>query len=138
MSSPPIARESATESDSAGSVSSGRKASPPTGFGGSSSVPVTSFSNMTEPSRRRSVYFSFTREAIVKYCPWMVCCAPKFCSNEIRCNSQLSMTSTPGFRSFGSMAASSAIGFNPESAKLEISAWVSTKPASETCKVFSR
>src|ERR1700678_3982852 len=36
------ARESATDNDSAGSVSSGRKTSAPTGFGGSLSMPVIS------------------------------------------------------------------------------------------------
>src|ERR1700683_5388010 len=39
----PIARDIATESDSAGSVSSGKNTSPPSGFGGSSSAPVISF-----------------------------------------------------------------------------------------------
>src|SRR5579885_176801 len=65
----PAARDIATESDSAGSVSSGRKTSPPTGAGGSSSVPIVTVEYNAGLDGDDSVNRSLTSAFIKKYWP---------------------------------------------------------------------
>src|SRR5215472_9550908 len=128
----PTARDIATDSDSAGSVSSGRKTSPPTGAGGSSSLPLISPENSAAPSRFLSSYFTRTTALIVKYWPWIVQFGPKRLFSSSCSRSDVRMKSDPsgGLPSCG--LESSGSGARPASVNPLSNALLKVRPASRT------